>query len=136
MQPFGYDLAKAKSLLAQGGYPNGFTIKFSASSADKDIVQAIAGQLQKIGVRADVSLLDAATFKQRLVSSNKQALGPMYFTGNTGWTLDAESTCSPSSGTTAGRAAGTTRTLTSSSTPRRARSNRPRASRRSPSSSN
>jgi peptide/nickel transport system substrate-binding protein len=91
VQPFAYDVAKAKSLLAQAGYPSGFSLKFSASSADKDIVQAIAGQLQKVGVKAEVTLLDAATFKGRLVSSNKQALGPMYFTGNTGWTLDAES---------------------------------------------
>ncbi|MGH3375457.1 MAG: ABC transporter substrate-binding protein [Actinoallomurus sp.] len=91
VQPFTYDVAKAKSLLAQAGYPSGFSLKFSASSADKDIVQAIAGQLQKVGVKAEVTLLDAATFKGRLVSSNKQALGPMYFTGNTGWTLDAES---------------------------------------------
>jgi peptide/nickel transport system substrate-binding protein len=91
IQPFTYDVAKAKSLLAQAGYASGFSLKFSASSADKDMVQAIAGQLQKIGVKVDVSLLDAATFKGRLVSSNKQALGPMYFTGNTGWTLDAES---------------------------------------------
>lgn len=91
VQPFTYDLAKAKSLLAQAGYPNGFSVKFAGSSVDKDMVQAIAGQLQKVGVRAEVTLLDAATFKQRLVSSNKQALGPMYFTGNTGWTLDAES---------------------------------------------
>ncbi len=88
---FPYDIAKAKGLLAQAGYPNGFATKLSASSADKDMVQAIAGQLQKIGVKVTVSLLDAATFKQRLVSSNKGALGPMYFTGNTGWTLDAES---------------------------------------------
>ncbi|MEV0403071.1 ABC transporter substrate-binding protein [Actinoallomurus sp. NPDC050550] len=90
-QPFAYDLAKAKNLLAQAGYPSGFTVKLTASSADKDMVQAISGQLQKVGVKADVSLMDAATFKQRLLSSNKQALGPMYFAGNTGWTLDAES---------------------------------------------
>lgn len=91
VQPFTYDVAKAKSLLAQAGYASGFSVKFSGSSADKDMVQAIAGQLQKAGVKAEVSLMDAATFKQRLVSSNKEALGPMYFTGNTGWTLDAES---------------------------------------------
>ncbi|GLY79320.1 ABC transporter substrate-binding protein [Actinoallomurus iriomotensis] len=91
VQAFPYDLAKAKNLLAQAGYPNGFTTKLTASAVDKDMAQAISGQLAKIGVTASVSIMDAATFKQRLVSSNKQALGPMYFTGNTGWTMDAES---------------------------------------------
>jgi peptide/nickel transport system substrate-binding protein len=91
VQAFPYDLTKAKTLLAQAGYPNGFTTKLTASAVDKDMAQAISGQLAKIGVKASVSIMDAATFKQRLVSSNKQALGPMYFTGNTGWTMDAES---------------------------------------------
>lgn len=88
---FEHDLGKAKSLLAAAGYPNGFSTQITASTVDKDIVQAVAGQLSAAGVNANVKLVDAATFKQGLVSSNKKALGDMYFAGNTGWTLDGES---------------------------------------------
>ncbi|WP_219470024.1 ABC transporter substrate-binding protein [Nonomuraea rhizosphaerae] len=91
IQPFAHDLAKAKSLLAEAGQSGGFSLKMSASTADKDIAQAISGQLAAVGVKAEVSLLDPATFKGRLVSDNKKALGAMYYVGNSGWTMDASS---------------------------------------------
>ncbi|MER6947948.1 ABC transporter substrate-binding protein [Nonomuraea sp. NPDC000554] len=91
VQPFTHDLAKAKSLLAEAGRQAGFSLKFSASTLDKDVAQAIAGQLAQIGVKAEVTLLDPATFKSRLVSDNRKALGAMYFVGNSGWTMDASS---------------------------------------------
>ncbi|MEO3791623.1 ABC transporter substrate-binding protein [Nonomuraea sp. B10E15] len=91
IQPYQHDVAKAKSLLAAAGHPDGFALKLSSSTADKDIAQAISGQLAEVGVKAEVSLLDPATFKGRLVSDNRKALGEMYFVGNSGWTMDASS---------------------------------------------
>lgn len=91
IKPFDYDPAKAKSMLAAAGYPNGFSTKLSASSVSKDVVQAIAAQLGKVGVKCDVNVVDAGAFKQLLVSGDPQAIGPMYLSGNTGWTLDGES---------------------------------------------
>ncbi|GAA1611043.1 ABC transporter substrate-binding protein [Nonomuraea maheshkhaliensis] len=91
VQPFQHDVAKAKSLLAEAGHSGGFSLKLSSSTADKDIAQAISGQLAAVGVKAEVSLLDPATFKGRLVSDNRKALGEMYFVGNSGWTMDASS---------------------------------------------
>ncbi|MEV1176347.1 ABC transporter substrate-binding protein [Nonomuraea sp. NPDC049784] len=91
IQPYQHDVAKAKSLLAEAGQANGFAVQLSASTADKDVVQAIAGQLAQVGVKAEVALLDPATFKGRLVSDNRKALGAMYFVGNSGWTMDASS---------------------------------------------
>ncbi len=50
-----YDTAKAKSLLAQGGYPNGFAVDFliftqSGRPATTDIGQAVAGMWEAIGI--------------------------------------------------------------------------------------
>jgi len=86
-----YDPDKAKSMLASAGYPTGFSTQLSASSVDTDIAQALAAQLGKVGVKADVKIVDATKFGSLLVSGDPQAIGPMYLSGNTGWTLDGES---------------------------------------------
>lgn len=91
IKPFEYDPDKAKSMLADAGYPDGFSTKLSSSSVTKDVVQAIAGQLEQVGVKCEVNVVDAGAFKQLLVSGDPQAIGPMYLSGNTGWTLDGES---------------------------------------------
>lgn len=88
---FSYDPAKAKQLLVEAGFPNGFSTQLSASTADQDVTQAIAGQLTKVGVTCNVKIVDATQFKSLLVSGDPHAIGPMYLSGNTGWTLDAES---------------------------------------------
>jgi peptide/nickel transport system substrate-binding protein len=88
---YSYDPAKAKSMLAAAGFPNGFSTQLSASSVDQDVTQAIAGQLAKVGVKCNVKIVDATQFKSLLVSGDPEAMGPMYLSGNTGWTLDGES---------------------------------------------
>ncbi|HEX3786663.1 MAG TPA: ABC transporter substrate-binding protein [Pseudonocardiaceae bacterium] len=91
LQPFDYNPDKAKSLLAQAGFPNGFSTQLSASTVDQDVTQAVAGQLAKVGIKCNVNIVDATQFKSLLVSGDPHAMGPMYLSGNTGWTLDGES---------------------------------------------
>ncbi|MDX3234356.1 ABC transporter substrate-binding protein [Streptomyces sp. ME03-5709C] len=91
IQGYSYDPAKAKTLLAAAGYPHGFSTRLAASSVDQDVAQAIAGQLSKVGVTCEVQIMDATQFKSRLVSGNPKAMGPMYLSGNTAWTLDGVS---------------------------------------------
>ncbi len=91
IKPFDYDVDKAKSMLADAGYKDGFSTQLSASTVDKDITQAVAGQLGKVGVKCKLNIIDATQFKSLLVSGNPHAMGPMYLSGNTGWTLDGES---------------------------------------------
>ncbi|HEY2674267.1 MAG TPA: ABC transporter substrate-binding protein [Rugosimonospora sp.] len=91
IQPYGYDPDKAKSMLAAAGFANGFSTQLSASSVDEDITQAVAGQLSKVGVKCNVNVVNATQFKALLVSGDPHAMGPMYLSGNTGWTLDGES---------------------------------------------
>jgi peptide/nickel transport system substrate-binding protein len=87
--PYNHDPSKARELLTQAGYGQGFTTQLSALSEDESIVQAIAGQLQKVGVNVRINLLDPGTFEQNLLTQDAGNLGPLFFFGNTPWTLDA-----------------------------------------------
>ena len=61
-----YDPAKARELLAKAGYPNGFTIGLHASNGryarDRELSQALAGQLAKVGITVRVQNLEPGQF--------------------------------------------------------------------------
>ena len=60
--PFGYDPNKARALLREAGYANGFDFSISGTSGtypgDRDIVQAVADQLNQVGVRTHVDITE------------------------------------------------------------------------------
>ncbi len=91
LKPFSRSVATARRLLAEAGYPHGFSTTITASNLDSDVAQAIAGLLARAGVHASVDLLDAGTYADRLTSDNVHALGPIYLAASTVWTLDGES---------------------------------------------
>ncbi|QVQ52770.1 ABC transporter substrate-binding protein [Spiractinospora alimapuensis] len=91
IQPYERDLDRARDLLAEAGYPDGFTTVLTASNVDAFVAEAISGLLARVGVRAEVELLDPAVYTSRLTSDNRRALGPIYLAASTGWTLDGSS---------------------------------------------
>jgi peptide/nickel transport system substrate-binding protein len=58
------DLAKAKQLLAEAGYPNGFKTEFFEFTSNYDLAgaEAIIGQLKKIGIEATMKVIDRAPY--------------------------------------------------------------------------
>ena len=66
-----YDPDKARALLAQAGYPNGFSINFKGPDGrylqDKAVAEAITGQLAKVGIKADLETVEWSTYVQGIV---------------------------------------------------------------------
>ncbi|MEE3662482.1 ABC transporter substrate-binding protein [Brenneria sp. g21c3] len=90
------DIAKAKSLLAQAGYPDGFTLRFQAPRryiASADVAQAIVQDLAKIGVKLQLEVPEWSVYTQQ-VAAKKQAPIYMLAWGST-QTLDADAALYP-----------------------------------------
>ncbi|MGN6609830.1 MAG: ABC transporter substrate-binding protein [Jatrophihabitans sp.] len=52
---FSYNPSKAKQLLTEAGYPNGFTVKVLNNPGTDTLAQAIAGDERKVGINLDLS---------------------------------------------------------------------------------
>ncbi len=63
LAPFAYDPELARSLLAEAGYPEGFSTRLAYTPGDQvDPVDAIAGQLAQVGITVEVEPVELATF--------------------------------------------------------------------------
>jgi len=64
---YGFDLARAKALLADAGHKDGITIKAIVSnvSAQQPIMEIIQAQLAKAGIKLEMQVVDHATYQSQ-----------------------------------------------------------------------
>jgi glutathione transport system substrate-binding protein len=81
-----YDVAKAKQLLTEAGYPNGFETElwsaYNHTTASK-VTQFLQQQLQQIGIRTKITLLEAGQRVEKVESWQDPATAPvrLYYVG-------------------------------------------------------
>ena len=73
LQPYPYDPQKARQLLAEAGYPNGFETKiYSYVTADLPelprLAEAVADYLGRVGVKAKITAIDRAALSTKRVA--------------------------------------------------------------------
>ncbi|MBL8510930.1 MAG: ABC transporter substrate-binding protein, partial [Betaproteobacteria bacterium] len=90
-----FDLAKAKSLLTEAGYPNGFTVTLDCPNDryinDEKICVALAGMWAKIGVTVKVAAIPKANYFPKVQKLDTS----LYMLGWGGSTTDAMFTMKP-----------------------------------------
>jgi peptide/nickel transport system substrate-binding protein/oligopeptide transport system substrate-binding protein len=81
-----YDQAKAKDLLRQAGYPDGFSTELYAMNADPNprIAQAIQQDLAAVGIKAEIKALDQAA----VIGAGGDGTAPMIWSGGMAWIAD------------------------------------------------
>lgn len=74
-----YNLEKAKQLLAEAGYPNGFKIKFWAMPVPRPympegvkVAEAIQQDLKKIGIEAEIVTMEWATYLDKTKAGEQE----------------------------------------------------------------
>jgi ABC-type transport system substrate-binding protein len=77
LQP--YDPDKAKQLLTEAGYPNGFSTKLLVTNGYSDTVvresQWVQQDLAKVGIKAEIDMQDYATYFTKSFAGKRYAIG-------------------------------------------------------------
>lgn len=98
-QPWPYDPAKARELLKQAGYPNGFTTTLWSShnhSTAQKVLQFAQQQLAQVGVKVKVTAMDAGQRAAQVESVGVKDTGVrLFYTGWSASTGEADWALSP-----------------------------------------
>jgi peptide/nickel transport system substrate-binding protein len=97
LKPVKQDLAKAKKLLAEAGYPNGVEITLNGPQGryvrDKEVAEAVAGQYNKAGIKTTIRTFEFVNYLNNMVYVHKA--GPVWLIGWGTPTMDAETVYVP-----------------------------------------
>lgn len=90
LEPYPYDPDRARELLAEAGYPDGFgPFEFSVNPSyaqSEEAAQAVQSFLAEVGIQAELRVYDPGDFntRKREKEENPGALGPLMFDGHSG----------------------------------------------------
>lgn len=82
-----YDIVKARKLLAEAGYPNGFTTQLYVMNTDPQprIAQSIQQDLAQVGIKAQIKSLAQANV---IAAAGSKDQAPMVWSGGMAWLAD------------------------------------------------
>jgi peptide/nickel transport system substrate-binding protein len=86
-----YDPSRAKRLLAEAGYPNGFTVRLDVTTDryvnDREVGLAVVGMLKRVGIDAQLNGMPRAIYfpKMRAFETSFQMSGWLTLISSTNW---------------------------------------------------
>jgi peptide/nickel transport system substrate-binding protein len=97
LKPIKQDLAKVKQLLTEAGFPGGLELTLNSPQGryvrDKEVAEAVTGQLTKAGIKAQLKTYEFVNYLNNLVYVHKP--GPVWLIGWGTPTVDAETVYGP-----------------------------------------
>jgi peptide/nickel transport system substrate-binding protein len=97
LKPIKQDLGKVKQLLTAAGFPGGMDLTLNSPQGryvrDKEVAEAVTGQLNKAGIRTQLKTYEFVSYLNNLVYVHKP--GPVWLIGWGTSTVDAETVYGP-----------------------------------------